>query len=60
LEALARGGAEAWAEAESLIEQIQARPYDEAVALLVRLRDLAQYQGEEVAFQGRINHIHAQ
>lgn len=60
LEALARREAETWAEVESLIEQMQSRPYDEAVALLVRLRDLAQYRGEEAAFQARINHIYRQ
>jgi hypothetical protein len=58
LEALARRELEAWAEVESLIEQKQARLHDDAVAILIKLRDLAQYQGEEVASQKRINHLH--
>jgi hypothetical protein len=58
LEALARREAETWAEVETLIGQMQPKPYDEAVALLVKLRDLAQYRGEEATFQARINHIH--
>ena len=37
---------------------MQARPYDDAVALLVKLRDLARHQGEEAAFQARINHLY--
>jgi hypothetical protein len=60
LEALARREAETWAEVEALIEQMQARPYDEAVQLLVRLRGLARYQGEEPIFQQRLNAIHEQ
>jgi hypothetical protein len=58
LEALARRETETWAEVESLIEQMQAKPYDEAVRLLVKLRDLAEYQGEKAAFQQRLNHIY--
>jgi hypothetical protein len=58
LEALAKREAETWAEVESLIEQMQAKPYEEAVQLLVRLRDLAEYQGEEAAFQQRLNHVY--
>ena len=58
LEGLARQEPETWAEVESLIEQMQARPYDDAVALLVKLRDLARHQGEEAAFQARINHLY--
>jgi regulator of protease activity HflC (stomatin/prohibitin superfamily) len=57
LEALAERKAEAWAEVEGLIERMQARPYDEAVAQMVRLRELAEYQGEEDAFQRRIDRI---
>jgi hypothetical protein len=58
LEALARQEVEVWAELESLIEQMRANAYDEAVRLLVRLRDLAEYQGEESAFQQRLNRIY--
>jgi hypothetical protein len=55
LEALAKREAEAWAEVESLIEEKKAKPYDEAVRLLVKLRDLAKHRGEEEAFQQRVS-----
>ncbi len=58
LEALARREAETWAEVGALIEQMQAKAYDEAVRLLIKLRDLARHQGEEVAFQQRLNGIY--
>jgi hypothetical protein len=58
LEALARREDEAWAEVEALIEKTQAKPYDEAVRLLVRLQDLAKYQGKEPVFQQRLNGIY--
>jgi len=57
LEALVRREPEAWAEVELLIEQMQARPYDDAVVILIKLRDLARYRGEEAAFQARIGHF---
>ena len=57
LEALAKRKAEAWAEVESLIERMQARPYDEAVAQMVKLRELAEYQGEEETFRLQIGQI---
>ncbi len=55
---MAKREAEAWAEVESLIEQMQGKPYDAAVQLLVKLRDLAQYREEKAAFQQRLNHIY--
>jgi hypothetical protein len=58
LEALAKREGEAWAEVEALIEKTQAKPYDEAVRLLVRLRDLANYRGEASVFQERLNGIY--
>ena len=57
LEALAKREDEVWTEVESLIERMQARPYDEAVAQMVTLRELAEYQGQEEAFQQRIDRI---
>lgn len=60
LEALAERETEVWADVESLIERKQAKPYDHAVSLLVRLRKLAEYQGEEDAFQQRIDQLHEQ
>jgi hypothetical protein len=43
-----------------LIEQKQARPYDEAVALLVKLRDLAVFQNRLPEFQPRLAGLQAQ
>jgi hypothetical protein len=57
LEALAQRQPEAWAEVETLIGQRQAKAYDEAVDLLVRLRDLTRYQGEETSFQQHLDRI---
>jgi hypothetical protein len=39
---------------------MQAKPYVEAVRLLVKLRDLAEYQGEEAAFRQCLNRIYEQ
>ena len=58
LEALAEREAETWAKVESLIEQKKAKPYDEAVQLLIKLRDLAKHQGTEEAFQRRVSGIY--
>jgi hypothetical protein len=58
LEALARRGDEVWGEVDALIQQGQAKPYDEAVQLLKKLRDLAEHQRQTVAFQSRLNQIH--
>jgi hypothetical protein len=58
LEALAKREGEAWAKVEGLIGKTQAKPYDEAVRLLVRLRDLARYQGKEPVFHQRLNGIY--
>jgi hypothetical protein len=60
LKALAKRESETWTEIFALIEQMQAKPYAEAVRLLVKLRDLAEYQGEEAAFQQRLNRIYEQ
>jgi hypothetical protein len=60
LEALAPREAEIWTEVDRLIERMDGRAYDEAVALLIRLRDLAEYQGEGSAFQARLNRIYAE
>jgi len=60
LEALAKRESETWTEIFALIERMQAKPYAEAVRLLGKLRDLAEYQGEEAAFQQRLNRIYEQ
>ena len=60
LEALARRGESVWQEVDALIQKSQAKPYGEAVQLLLNLRDLARHQGQEMAFQVRMERITAQ
>ena len=50
LEALAPKKAQTWEQVRQLITLKQAKPYDEATALLKDLRDLAEYQGQLPAF----------
>ena len=38
----------------------QAKAYDEAVELILKLQDLAVYQNQKPAFQTRLNQIHDQ
>jgi hypothetical protein len=57
LDALAKREAEKWQEVEDLIEQRTGNAYDEAVQLLVRLRELAIHKGQEAAFEHRIDQI---
>lgn len=57
LEALAQREPEAWQQVMTLIEQKQAKAYDEAVKLLVELRDLAEHRGEIVQFEARMSAI---
>jgi hypothetical protein len=47
-----------WQETITLIEQKSSRAYDQAVAHLNDLRDLARHQNEEPAFQARLNAIY--
>ncbi len=51
LQDFAPRAAQAWRDVQALIEQKQARAYDEAVALLVKLRDLAVFQDRLPEFQ---------
>jgi hypothetical protein len=60
LQALAKREAQVWQEVESLIQKAQSKPYDEAVKLLVKLGDLAEYQNQFPAFQQRLNRIYEQ
>ncbi|HLO87888.1 MAG TPA: hypothetical protein VK203_23165 [Nostocaceae cyanobacterium] len=57
LEALAPKQDQIWKEVFRLIELKQAKPYDEAVAHLVDLRDLAEYQGKLSEFYPKIYQI---
>lgn len=57
LEALAPKAKDAWIFAEQLMERSNARAYDEAVQLLVKLHDLAIHLGTETAYEERIGPI---
>lgn len=62
LTALARREGEAWRELDSLVASKQPRKYDEAVALLIDLRDvcaLAGRQAEAAARTARLREVHA-
>jgi hypothetical protein len=52
---LARREAEVWREVERLIEKATGPAYDEGVQLLVKLRQLAEYQDTLPAFQQRMD-----
>jgi hypothetical protein len=51
---------QAWRDVQALIEEKKARPYDEAVALLVKLRDLAMLQNRLAEFEACLNSLQAQ
>jgi hypothetical protein len=48
-----------WEQIDALIREKKAQSYDQAVALLVDLRDLAERDGQSAAFQQRIDAIYA-
>lgn len=52
--------AQAWEDIERLLVVAQVKPYEEAVNLLVKLRDLAVYQDKQPEFQRRLNNIYVQ
>jgi hypothetical protein len=58
LEALAQRQAQTWREIEILIHRSQSKAYQEVAELLVKLREVAVYQSQEVAFQERLNSIY--
>jgi hypothetical protein len=60
LKALAEREDEAWREVDELIQQSQAKPYDEAVRLLQKLEDLAKYQNRRSFFEDRLRQIRDQ
>jgi hypothetical protein len=60
LEALAGRGERAWQEVDTLIQQSTGNAYDQAVRLLVKLKELAQHQGQDGAFQVRVARIEEQ
>lgn len=60
LQDLAPRAAQAWRDVQALIEEKKARPNDEAVARLVKLRDLAVFQDRLPEFQARLAALQAQ
>jgi hypothetical protein len=54
LQAFAPREAEAWREVMALVEEKKVASYDKAVALLRKLRDLAEYQGRTADFQAQV------
>lgn len=51
---------QAWRDVQALVEEKKARPYDEAVALLVKLRDLAVFRKRLAEFEARLSSLQAQ
>jgi hypothetical protein len=60
LQDFAPRAAQAWRDVAALIEEKKARPYAEAVALLVKLRDLAVFQNRLAEFEARLSSLQAQ
>ena len=55
--ALAGREDETWREVDALIQKSQAKPYDQAVQLLKRLRDLYRYQDRDAVFEGHMRQL---
>jgi hypothetical protein len=55
--ALAGREDETWHEVDALIQKSQAKPYDQAVQLLIKLRDLARYQDCDIVFEGHMRQL---
>jgi predicted DNA-binding protein len=51
---------QAWRDVQALIEEKKARPYDDAVRLLVKLRDLAVFQNRLAEFEARLSSLQTQ
>ncbi len=58
LEALAQREESAWQEVEQHIQHYTSKSYEEAVALLQRLQQVAQYKRQQKRFQERIDSIY--
>ena len=58
MESLAAQEGQLWQEVTDLIKQKNGKAYDQAVAHLKDLHDLAQHQSQEAAFQSRLNTIY--
>jgi hypothetical protein len=60
LEALAKRETAAWEDVDALIQKGTSKSYDEVVQLLLKLRDLADYQKQQIKFLTRIQQLHDQ
>ena len=60
LKALAGQEDETWREVDALIQRSQAKAYEEAVRLLKKLQDLADYQRRQSAFEKHLDQIRDQ
>lgn len=58
LEALAKRETAAWEEIDALIQKGTSNSYDEVVPLLLKLRDLADYQKQQIKFLTRLQELH--
>ncbi|WP_333120808.1 hypothetical protein [Microcoleus sp. Pol11C3] len=58
LEALAKRETAAWEDIDALIQKGISKSYDEVVPLLLKLRDLADYQKQQIKFLTRIQQLH--
>jgi hypothetical protein len=58
METLAAQEAQIWQEVFDLIERKTGKAYDQAAEHLADLRDLANHQGEQAAFQARLNTVY--
>lgn len=57
LKAFASHETKVWDEVDNLIQKKQPKPYDEATKLLIKLKELAIYQGKEAVFTQRLEEI---
>lgn len=58
LETLSQHEAQLWIKVNALIERKQVKAYEEAVQILLQLKDVASYQGTEAAFEEHIAQLH--
>ncbi|PSB29864.1 hypothetical protein C7B69_09020 [filamentous cyanobacterium Phorm 46] len=58
LEALAKRETAAWEDIDALIQKGTSSSYDEVVPLLLKLRDLADYQKQQIKFLTRLQQLH--
>jgi hypothetical protein len=57
LDALARDGEGTWQRVDTLIRATKPKEYDQAVTVLIDLRDLDQREGRQAEFERRVQHL---